>query len=121
MSRGCLKSAKLLMNGKCHRRSISSAYYAVYCMLTAEMVRENVAFPADWNNPAHNQLSDLVLEHPRRVPKAGRYRLRQIVIRLRRAREDADYRPRANIDNATAVATIRDVYRAYEILEVEDE
>ena len=100
---------------------MSSAYYAVYCLVTAELIREKVSFPADWNNPAHNQLPDLILNNIRRVPKAGRYRLRQTIIRLRRAREDADYRPGADITRAVAVASIRDVYRAYEILESEDE
>ncbi len=100
---------------------MSSAYYAVYCLITAELIREKVSFPADWNNPAHHQLPELVLSHMPRVPKAGRYRLRQTIIRLRRAREDADYRPGADVTRAVAVACIRDVYRVYETLEVEDE
>ena len=74
MSADCLRSANKLMQEGLYRRSISSAYYAAYCAITAELVAKGVAFANGWRNPAHDQLPALIMNHTR-LPRKTKYQL----------------------------------------------
>jgi uncharacterized protein (UPF0332 family) len=94
LSRDCLQAAKRLAEVGHFRSSISRAYYAAYCAIAGASVARGVSFAHGWNNPAHDQLTGIVASHL----SLRRWTRRRMVSRtrlLRRAREDADYRPRA--------------------------
>jgi uncharacterized protein (UPF0332 family) len=103
----CLRAAKRLLDEGYLRRSISSAYYAAYSAATSELVTRGVTFAHGWNNPAHEQLPDLIL-HNSRLSHNTRRALNRIMRRLRTAREAADYRPAFVVDRALALASVRD-------------
>lgn len=107
LSLECLRAAKLLLDEGCLRRSISSAYYAAYSAVTGDLVTRGVTFAHGWNNPAHEQLAELILNNTT-LPRHRRYVLNRIIRRLRAAREAADYRPAVLIDRTLAVACVRD-------------
>lgn len=116
MSRECLQVAQQSFHDGRLRRSISSAYYAAYGAVTSRLVDQKVNFAHGWNNPAHDQLPDLILNNLS-LPKSARYRLNKAIRILRRAREDADYRPGASIDQALARDCLRNATRIIEALE----
>jgi uncharacterized protein (UPF0332 family) len=94
LSRDCFRAAKLLAQEGHFRSSVSRAYYAAYCAIAGASVARGVSFARGWNNPSHDQLTGIVADHP----SLRRWTRRRMVSRirlLRRAREDADYRPRA--------------------------
>jgi uncharacterized protein (UPF0332 family) len=107
LSRDSLRAAKLLANQGHLRSSISRAYYAAYCAIAEELSTRRVRFPRGWHNPAHEQLPDLIA-HNLSLPQLTRRRLNKLVRLLRRAREDADYRPGIPIDHALALDCILD-------------
>ena len=102
LSRDSLRAAKLLLEQGHLRSSISRSYYAAYCAIAGEFASQGVSFPHGWNNPAHEQLPGLV-SHNLRSPQRTRRRLNRSVRYLRRAREDADYRPGISIDQTLAL------------------
>ena len=116
MSRDCLKSAKNLFDAGLYRRSISSSYYAAYSAITAHFVAKGVTFAHGWNNPAHDQIANLII-HRLDSPRPMRFRLRKIILILRGARENADYRPNASIQQAYALECLRLATRTIQILE----
>jgi hypothetical protein len=75
-----------------------------------------VTFPHGWHNPAHDQLPDLVL-HNTTLPRNARYEINKALRRLRRAREDADYRPAAPLERRDALRLIRDASFVVQTLE----
>lgn len=74
LSRECLRAAKRLLDAGCYRRSISSSYYAAYSAVTSELAARRVTFAHGWNNPAHEQLPDLILNNLT-LPRTTRYEL----------------------------------------------
>ena len=106
MSRDSLQAAKTLTGEGRLRSAISRSYYAAYCAVTAALVARGVSFPHSWNNPAHEQLPDLVSNNLS-LPPDRRRRLRKALRILRRAREDADYRPGITIDRQATVDYLR--------------
>ena len=120
MSQECLASSKRLLEAGHYRRSISSAYYAAYCAVTGELAAQGVTFAHGWNNPAQDQLPDLILNNMSR-PRSTRFRLNSALRLLRRAREDADYRPGAAIDQAVALNCLRHASRVLNTLEIEED
>ena len=107
LSQEALQAAKSLAGQGLWRGSINRAYYAAYCAVTGELVKRWVRFARGWKNPAHEQLPDLI-EHRLALSHAARRRLKRIVRVLRKAREDADYRPGIVIDRALALDRLRD-------------
>ena len=116
MSRDCLRSAKRLLEEELFRRSISSSYYAAYCAVTAELVAKGVNFAHGWRNPAHEQLVELVMNNIN-LPRNAKYELRKALKLTRRAREDADYRPHAIIDERIAREMLQLAGRVIKLLE----
>lgn len=107
LSRESLQAASSLARVGLWRSSINRSYYAAYCAVTGELAKRRVSFARGWNNPAHEQLPSLI-EHNLALPRATRRRLKTILRLLRRAREDADYRPTITIDRALALNSLRD-------------
>lgn len=99
-------ATKLLREGH-PRSSVSRAYYAAYCAVAGELVLRHVQFAHGWNNPAHDQLPDLIL-HNTGLPRNTRFQINKLLRRLRRGREDADYRPHISVEHRDAVALVRD-------------
>jgi hypothetical protein len=77
-------------------------------------------FAHGWQNPGHDQLPDLVL-HNTTWPRNTRYQINKALRRLRRTREDADYRPGAAVERRDAIACIRDASFVLQTLGVNDE
>ncbi len=64
---------KRMLDEDMFRRSVSSAYYAAYSAVAGELTRRGVTFACGWNNPANDQLPDLVLNNMTRSrPRATR-------------------------------------------------
>src|SRR4026208_974990 len=102
LSQESLASAKTLVAEGRLRNSVSRAYYAAYAAVTAELTARGMSFAHGWNNPAHEQVPDLVGNNLP-LPRATRWRLRSSMRILRRAREDADYRPGVSVDQSLAL------------------
>ncbi len=117
LSSDCLRSAKVLLDNGLLRRSISSAYYAAYCAVTSHLVAHGVDFAHGWNNPAHEQLPNLVLNNTT-LPRNTRYQINKAIRRLRMAREDADYRPAVIIDRRRALDCLHDAGDVLQLLGV---
>ena len=108
LSQESLQAAKNLAGQGLWRSSInrSYSYYAAYCAVTSELVKRKLSFARGWNNPAHEQLPDLI-ENNLSLPRDTRRRLKKIMRVLRRAWEDADYRPGTVIKRAHALDSLR--------------
>jgi uncharacterized protein (UPF0332 family) len=113
-------AARLLLENEYFRPSVSRAYYAVYCALTAELVALKVRFGRGWNNPPHEQLLRVVERHLK-LPTWKVRLLKTALRRLRIAREDAEYRPRATVDSTKARDCLRDAGLIRDMLENRDE
>lgn len=74
LSRDNFQAATKLLNEGHLRSSVSRAYYAAYCAVTAELVGQGVQFAHGWNNPAHDQLPELIL-NTMRLPRSLRFPL----------------------------------------------
>ena len=120
MSLECLRAARRLLQEGYLRRSVNSSYYAAYCAVTSELTTRGVTFAHGWSNPSHEQLPDLVLNNTT-LPRNTRYQINRILRRLRTARENADYRPTASIDQVLALACVRDAGTVLFVLGVEDD
>ena len=120
LSLDCLQAAKMLADTEHWRSSVNRSYYAAYCAVTSKLVARRVSFAHGWNNPAHEQLPNLIL-HNLTLPMNTRRRLKQLILFLREARENADYRPGITVDRATARDCIRDAETVLKYLEVQDE
>ena len=105
MSEECLRSANKLMQERLYRRSVSSAYYAAYCAVTAELVVKGVSFAHGWQNPAHDQLPDFIMNRLT-LPRETKYEIRKTIVFLRGSRENADYRPNSPIERHHALEAI---------------
>ena len=119
MALACLEAAKKLSDARLYRRSVSSSYYAAYSAITATLVKRGVTFAHGWNNPAHEQMPDLILNNTD-LHRSKRYLLNKAIRRLRLERENADYRPKVMVDRRTALNSIHDVRLVFDILEMKD-
>lgn len=120
LSLDCLEAAKMLADNGHWRSSVSRSYYAAYSAVTSRLVARRVSFAHGWNNPAHEQLPNLIV-HNLELPLNIRRHVKQLVHTLRRAREDADYRPGMTVDDTIAIDCIRDAIVVLRDLEVLDE
>jgi uncharacterized protein (UPF0332 family) len=123
LSDECIRAAKRLLADNMWRRSINASYYGAYSAVTGKLVAAKVTFARGWNNPAHEQLPDLILNHIR-ASKSTRREMRRAIRRLRMAREDADYRPGVSVDRQRALDCLHDaadVVRWLAVMEDRDE
>jgi uncharacterized protein (UPF0332 family) len=120
MSLDSLRAAKTLAGEGRLRSAISRSYYAAYYAVTGELAAKGVTFARGWNNPAHEQLPDLV-SHNLPLSLERRRRLRKALRILRRAREDADYRPGISVDRQATLDYLRAAILVMDALGVRDE
>jgi uncharacterized protein (UPF0332 family) len=120
MCQDSLRAARKLVAEGHLRSSVSRSYYAAYCAVTGEFVKRGVHFPHGWNNPAHDQLPELVL-HNSTLPRNTRYQINKALRRLRKAREDADYRPGAAVERPDALRYFHEAHLVAQTLGVSDE
>src|SRR5438552_17364424 len=106
MSLDSLRAAKTLVGEGRLRSAVSRSYYAAYCAVTSELVGRGISFAHGWNNTGHEQLPDLVSNNLP-MPPERRRRLRKALRILRRAREDADYRPGITVVRPAALDYLR--------------
>jgi uncharacterized protein (UPF0332 family) len=106
LSRESLRAARVLVGEEYYRSSISGAYYAAYCAVAGELVARGISFPHGWNNPAHDQIPEMVA-HNLPLERGTRRRVSHGIRRLRGLREDADYRPGVSISRADALECLR--------------
>ena len=119
ISLGNLRAAKLLYNAEEYRAATTRAYYAAYHAATAECILhgDTDKFPPDWNNPTHDQLPDLMRNNGN-LALSIRRRISQELRGLRRAREDADYRPGHTVDASAIRNALHSATMILELLEV---
>ena len=120
LSRDSLRAAKLLARGGYYRSSVSRSYYAAYCATAGELTSRRVSFPHGWGNPAHEQPPGLVA-HNLPLSRGTRHRFARNLRLLRRAREDADYRPGTSVNQALVLECLRLAGWVLETLEIDDD
>ena len=101
-----LAAQNLFEKGR-YRSCISRAYYAAYCAATNEIVMKVTTFPYGWKNPPPQKVPDFILFNLS-ISQAKKENVSKLIIQLREAREDADYRPNKLVDETTALDCIRD-------------
>jgi uncharacterized protein (UPF0332 family) len=109
------RAAKMLYEAQEYRPCISRAYYAAYQAVTAIAIEhgDEKNFPADWNNPSHEQLPELVRNNGG-LPKEVRKRISNALRDLRYSREDADYRMGRTVNKEAAMKAL---HQAFDIME----
>ncbi len=119
MSVARLRAAKALLGAGFYRDSISRSYYAAYCAATIRLAGRGITFAQGRNNPSHEQLPELIL-NAGLIPQTARRKTVAVLRVLRRAREDAEYRPHVAIDCAEALNGLQGATRVLSLLEVRD-
>ena len=116
-----LYAAKILYREQCFRDVASRSYYSAYQAATAICVEHGdaVNFPAEWNNPSHDQLPDLILNNGD-IARTDRRTLYKLLQDLRKNREDADYRVGITIDCENAYFCLRSALTVLRILQIEE-
>ena len=102
MSSDALRSAAILLHNEHFRSSVSRAYYAANSAITSKLNEKKISFSHGWNNPGHDQLEKLVINHLT-LSRNQRYTIRKSIVMLRTSRENADYRSHVTINKAVAV------------------
>lgn len=100
------------------RAAVSRAYYAVYHEVAHQIVGRGHTDFGRFNNPTHESLAKLARNNLGHLSEFRRRELEQVIRRLRRRREDADYRPAVTVDIETARGALRDMSEARRILGV---
>ncbi len=119
MSLERLRAAKALLDAGFYRDSISRSYYAAYCAATSWVIGRGNTFAGGRNNPSHEQLPEL-LANTLGLELSDRRKAKRLLRNLRRAREDAEYRPHAFVDRVTAQDAIYSATALLEILEMQE-
>lgn len=107
LSLDSLEAARVLLSARHLRSSVSRAYYAAYAATAHHMAKQAMTFPRGWRNPSHDQVLSWISTQ-RKWPANQRRQLTKAIRRLRRAREDADYRPGVSLAKADLVGWIKD-------------
>jgi len=108
-----LAASRFLLGRESFRSSVSRAYFGLYALVTAQLVRRGVSMNVgDRDNPGHQQMLRM-LEH-NLLPAASSIALKRRVTKaaqtVQRARVVADYGPGQTIDESLALAVLRDAH-----------
>ena len=117
LSRDALLAARELLQSNRLRSSASRAYYAAYSAVAQPMTRQRVAFPYGWNNPSHEQLVRW-LSNNRKWSLNRRRLLTRALGRLRKARENADYRPGVSFTRTDVIRLLKEATAVLQFFEV---
>ena len=101
-------TAQLAYNAGDWRSAVSRAYYAAYQAATGVCIahEDETQFPPGWNNPAHDQLPEL-LRNNGDLSLPVRRQVTQRLVALRVSRESADYRPGRTVDKSIALECVQ--------------
>ena len=113
-----LRAAKALLDGGFYRDSVSRSYYAAYCAATSRVIHLAGQFAQGRRNPSHEQLPELIANVPG-LTVLERRKIKGLLRDLRRAREDADYRPHAFVERVTAQDAVYSATALLKLLEIE--
>ena len=117
MSMARLRTAKALLDAGFYRDSISRSYYAAYCAAASRVRDQEASFAHGFRNPSHEQLPRLILSAGK-LPITKRRRLNSLLRVLRRAREDAEYRPYITITHSFALFSLINANAFVELTEI---
>jgi uncharacterized protein (UPF0332 family) len=115
MSLARLRAAKALLEAGFYRDSISRSYYAAYCAAASCVSDQRNSFAHGFRNPSHEQLPQLIL-NAGKLPVTKRRRLNSLLRVLRRAREDAVYRPYVSVTRSFALFSLINATAFVELL-----
>jgi uncharacterized protein (UPF0332 family) len=117
-----LATAKHLRERTDYRSCVSRAYYAIYQAGTSVSIAygDSGKFPADWNNPTHEQLPNLIKDNGS-IPLDTRRQVAKVIRQMRTFREDADYRQGITVDKRRARQAVLLAVTVCEILEMNDD
>ncbi len=116
-----LRAAKKLRDAGHFRSSVSRAYYAVFCLVTAELCKvTSVGGFGRYAHPPHREMTRFVQNCLRTRMAVGQAEwLNSLIRRLYKARLEADYVCGAAIDLALARDTLRDAHIVFRLLKVQ--
>ena len=113
-----LAAARDLFTGEHFSACANRAYCAAYqaCVAVCLLHGDRDKFPSEWNNPTHEQLPELLLNNGKYTLFARR-RITATLLRLRRIREDADYRIGRTVDGDITLKCLHETQRLFEYIE----
>ncbi|MBC8140880.1 MAG: HEPN domain-containing protein [Armatimonadetes bacterium] len=116
-----LHAATVLSAAQNWHGAVNRSYYAAFqsCVAVCISHGDRDYFPAERNNPTHEQLPDLIKNNGD-LTIVERRALQQILKYLRALREDADYRIGRTVDKKSAPKCLVEVQRLFRILKLEE-
>ncbi len=111
------RAGRELLDRKRYRSCVSRFYYAVFSVLTDELVESGASFGDDQETPNHKALPKLIRLHLT-LPVRSKADVTATVRRLYAARISADYQHRTT-DEAVARAMMRDAAKVFRYFGVE--
>ena len=112
------RAAQVLKDGHA-RSSVSRAYYSAFYVVNERLLR-HASPPAHYETHRHQQIPDLIEAHLLKRNAKARRALRTTVVRLYKARLDADYKRRPTMNQAVALDALRDAKAIFNVLGVSD-
>jgi len=111
-----LESAIGLLEAKFYRSSVSRFYYAVFSLLTFELVQRGAKDNfANRDTPSHRQLAGLLEAQFTHFSSEKRENLIRVLLHLYGARIGSDYSP-LRVDRETAKSAFRDAEYIFKIV-----
>jgi hypothetical protein len=122
LSLDCRRAAMHLADAQHWRSSISRSYYAAYCAVAGALAvhARNLQYRHGWHNPDHNDIPRYIRNNLTHLEETRRWELSKNMRFLRKAREDADYRPGATVDEALTRSALRVAYAVLRTLGVDE-
>jgi uncharacterized protein (UPF0332 family) len=119
VGRNCRAAAQLLKEHH-PRSSVSRAYYAAFSALNDRLLRHKGP-PLRYETHLHQQIPDLIEAHLLKGSIKSRRALRTTIVRLYKARLEADYKLTRSIDDSVALNALRDAKSVFRVLGIDDE
>ncbi len=114
VGKNCRAAAQLLKE-RHPRSSVSRAYYAAFSALNDRLLAHSRP-PLQYETHLHQQIPDLIEAHLMRGNSRARRALRTTVVRLYKARLDADYKLSRTVDESVALNALRDAKSIFRVL-----
>lgn len=114
IGRNSREAAQLLKDGHA-RSSVSRSYYAAFCVLN-ERLLEHEDPPGRFETHAHQAIPNLIEKYLLPDSAKARRALRTTVVRLYKARLDADYRLTRTVNEPVVLGALRDAKAIFSVL-----
>lgn len=102
------------------RSGVSRAYYAAFSVLNQRLLRHEDP-PGGYETHRHRRIPELIEQYLSPRNAKARRALRTTVVRLYKARLDADYKLTRTVDDAVALNALRDAKSIFRVLGVKDD